>query len=358
MINTKKSANSSNVVLIPASNLDIKIFISNNLTTMITWLTTDPACQEYHTFQDKIGIDSKQNIIINKVMSFAPTIYAIKRQRMLDQDNLSLKEWAIEILTNYAKWYNKQYAQQQTMSLKELATMLNKSTYNAVFDSNTYQNFIINKLDCLNSQQISYKYIYNYSLFFKQLLTKYQTYQHLNASTLSYLTKYLIRQNPTACTKILLQNIYDTLVLKKANMPKIVDDITDKTIDLYNVTISKLITKQLVNISPKVELPLSSIFIYDSIHCYCQVVYKCMSTQDINNLINKMINYVSDLQFHSYDGDAYHNAIQSNDVSIILGKYRSDLIDKITALRTSFNEITTFRQIATELQQLVDKANK
>lgn len=359
MINTDTEIR-TNVQSLFTSNklLNINQFVNANLAKMENFLNTDPTCTEYHSFQGVISLNNQGTMIItDRVPQPLHSYYAIKPQRTIEQKNLTIKEWATKLLTNYAKWYNQQYTHQSKMSLTEIAKLLNRKTNAIMFSCPVYQDFVINNLEYLNGQQISLQYL-EIDTFLNQLLSNYHSYSQLHASTLILITRTVIFHQTSSVAKVLEDKIFRTLVLREQGMPKLIFDITEENNNIYNAVLFDLVRKYVNDKKHKIILPLSAIAGCHRFTVYCKPEYHCLSKRDATNLIKVLVKIYQDNMLA--DSDTSKSVLLDiciqKDIKIILGKYKEDLQLKMMVLKNNFAGITPFAEIATALQQIIDRA--
>lgn len=358
MINTDTKIK-TNVKSLFTSNklLNIDQFVHDNLAKMENFLNTDPTCTEYHSFQGIISLNNQGTMMItDRGLQSLHSYYAIKPQRTIEQKNLTIKEWATKLLTNYAKWYNQQYTHQSKMPLTEIAKMLNQKTQAIMFSCPVYQDFIIDNLDHLSPYQISLHYL-EIDTFVNQLLSNYQSYSQLYASTLIDITRSVIFHQTSPAAKVLEDKIFRTLVLRKQGMPKLIFDITEENNGIYNDVLFELLREHVNDKKHKIILPLSAIAGDRDLTVYCQPEYHCLSKRDITNLIRFLVKiYQSSLLDYSGTREQFKLNISNSANKFILGKYKDDLKQKMMSLKNNFAGITPFSEIATALQQIIYRA--
>ena len=358
MINTDTEIFKTNVQSLFTSNklLNINQFVNANLAKMENHLTTAPTCNEYHSFQGIISLNNQGTMIItDRVPQPLHSYYAIKPQRTIEQKNLTIKEWATKLLINYAKWYNQQYTHQSKMSLTEIAKLLNRKTNTIMFSCPAYQGFVINNLDHLNPYQISLHYL-EIDTFVNQLLSNYQSYSQLYASTLIYLTRNVIFHQTSLVAKVLEDKIFRTLVLREQGMPKLIFDITEENNSVYNDVLFELLRKHVNDKKHKIIFPLSAIAGFRNLTIYCQPEYHCFSKRDITNLIKFLVKIYQHSQLdYSDERKNFQLNISNPKSKIILGKYKDDLKQKMMVLKSNFAGITPFAEMAVALQRIIDR---
>lgn len=336
--------------------LNIDQFVHDNLAKIENFLNTDPTCTEYHSFQGIISLNNQGTMMItDRGLQSLHSYYAIKPQRTIEQKNLTIKEWATKLLTNYAKWYNQQYTHQSKMSLIEIAKMLNQKTQAIMFSCPVYQDFIIDNLDHLSPYQISLHYL-EIDTFVNQLLSNYQSYSQLYASTLIDITRSVIFHQTSPAAKVLEDKIFRTLVLREQEMPKLIFDITEENNSVYNDVLFELLRKHVNDKKHKIIFPLSAIAGFRNLTIYCQPEYHCFSKRDITNLIKFLIKIYQHSQLdYSDERENFQLNISNSKSKIILGKYKDDLKQKMMVLKNNFAGITPFAEIAAALQRIIDR---
>lgn len=342
-----------------------------NILTIKKWLVNND-CQDNHIFSAEIGTNSAGVITVNPDIIVSNTKYAYSNifavyRKQSKQEQLSIYEWAIKILNDYLNWYNKQYKKQQFMNVTKIAMLLEKTPKDAVFSSETYQDFILNNLSWLNYKEIAFNYLLDLSLFTRKLVDKYQFYPQINADVFFHLvvwTSQWLGDNYQNIATKLQRYFYQTLIVGNKTMPKIIFKVPndvywlDTMLDDYNEALNTMLNN--CHDETQIKLPLPMLLVNQQVANYHQLQYVCRSQADMNQLINMLLLILNGNKVASSiieANKALNNVINNKKIRINLGEYQQYLTQRIDILRNSFAEITILSTLAEKLTQIVDKCN-
>lgn len=345
--------------------INTKQLIKRNLPILQNWLSAN--CASDPNFAGEIGLNKDGKVVLDPLPIISDGIYpygnifAIMRLDTPKQD-LSISAWANAILSDYAKWYNKQYLLQKQMTALEVANLLAHYPKSAVFSAEEYQTFILNNLSHLNANEVDFNYLLDKQKFLRQIAIRYNNYAQIHSSLFFRLIQLLALQDNKSfkVTKNKLQSVfYQTLISENGKFPKIIFDVNNSVpwlindLDDLSDALTILLSDKKVNTT--VNLPITKLLLNPKVTTFCNLQYDCKCQHEIDLLINILLLLINSKSNEKVKA-TFYQVMQNKQIAISLGKWQSYLIKQTNILATDFANVEILVDLTKMLQAIIDKA--